>query len=156
MKLPSFPIEGGCQCRAVRYRITAPPLTVYNCYCKDCQRAGASTHTISMPVKRETFEVLSGEVMTYDRSADSGRVVRMCGCAHCGTKMWNEPLASSGLIVVKSGTLDDQNWAAPVGSIWTGSRPPWVEIDETQVNFAGQPPDRQPLYDAWARMLAQG
>ncbi len=156
MKLPSFPVEGGCQCRAVRYRVTAPPLSVYNCYCKDCQRASGGTHTISMPVKREHFEVIAGDAMTYDRAADSGRVVRMCGCAQCGTKMWNEPLSSTALIVVKSGTLDDQTWAAPVGSIWTASRPPWVEIDEAQVNFAGQPPDRQAINDAWARLVAQG
>jgi hypothetical protein len=156
MKLPAFPIEGGCQCRAVRYRITAPPLSVYSCYCKDCQRASGGTHTMSMPVGRETFEVLSGEVMTYDRSADSGRVVRMCGCARCGTKMWNEPQATTGMIVVKPGTLDDITWATPVGSIWAASRPPWVEIDETQVNFPGQPADRQPLYDAWAKRVAEG
>jgi hypothetical protein len=156
MKLPSFPVEGGCQCRAVRYRITAPPLTVYNCHCKDCQRASGSTHTISMFVKRENFEVLAGEVLTYDKTADSGRVVRMCACPKCGTKMWNEPQSSSAVIVVKSGTLDDQTWARPVGNIWTASRAPWVTIDESAVNFPGQPADRQPLYDAWARRVAEG
>ena len=26
MRLPQFPVEGGCQCGAVRYRIKAPPL----------------------------------------------------------------------------------------------------------------------------------
>jgi hypothetical protein len=70
--------------------------------------------------------------------------------------MWNEPQSSSAIVVVKSGTLDDQTWARPVGNIWTASRAPWVEIDESAVNFPGQPPDRQPLYDAWARRVAEG
>jgi hypothetical protein len=156
MKLPAFPVEGGCQCRAVRYRITAPPLGVYNCHCKDCQRSSGGTHTMSMPTRREHVVLLHGELTAFDKAADSGRVVRMLGCAKCGTKVWNEPLASTTMLVVKPGTLDDMSWAVPVGNIWTVSKAPWVEIDETLVNFPGQPPDRQPLYDAWDRAPAAG
>ncbi len=147
--LPAFPVEGGCQCGAVRYRITASPLTVYNCHCRDCQRASGGTHTMSMPILVEHFEHLSGALMEFDKSADSGRTVRMLGCAVCGTKLWNQPLASPAMLVVKPGTLDDPSWAVPIGNIWTGSALPWVAIDATQVNFPAQPPDRQPLYDAW-------
>jgi hypothetical protein len=43
----------------------------------------------------------------------------------------------------------------PVGNIWTDSRAPWIVIDETLVNFTGQPPDRQPLYDAWEAAIRQ-
>jgi hypothetical protein len=154
MGLPRFPVEGGCQCGAVRYRLTAPPLAVYNCHCRDCQRTSGATHEMSMPVRRETLEHLSGELFAYDKTAESGRIVRQLRCARCGTKVWNEPLASPGLLVVKAGTLDDMSWAVPVGNIWTASRAPWVVIDETLVNFPGQPPDRQPLYDAWSRATA--
>ena len=156
MKLPVFPVEGGCQCRAVRYRITASPLGVYNCHCKDCQRASGGTHTISAIMKREHVDHLGGELHDFDKAADSGRVVRMRGCVKCGTKVWNEPLAATAIVVVKAGTLDDMSWAEPIGNIWTASKAPWVAIDETQVNFPGQPPDRQPLFDAWARAVAAG
>lgn len=150
IELPAFPIEGGCQCGAVRYRITAAPLAVYNCHCRDCQRASGGTHTMSMPIARERVELLSGELAGYDKAADSGRTVRMLGCAVCGTKIWNEPLASSAMLVVKAGTLDDPSWAVPIGNIWTDSRLPWAEIDWSLTNFRRQPGDRQPLYDAWA------
>jgi hypothetical protein len=156
MKLPEFPVEGGCQCGAVRYRMTGAPLTVYNCHCKDCQRFSGGTHAMSMIVARDHIETLAGELATYDKTADSGRVARMHACAACGTKMWNEPLASPALLVLKPGTLDDMGWAAPVGNIWTASRAPWVPIDGGLVNFEGQPPDRQPLYDAFARAIAAG
>lgn len=152
--LPAFPVEGGCQCGAVRYRISASPLSVYNCHCRDCQRSSGGTHSISMPTRRDDFEHVTGAITTFDKSADSGRVVRMLGCANCGTKLWNEPLASPAMVVVKAGTLDDPGWAVPVGNIWTNSALPWVRIDETQVNFAGQPPDRQPLFDAWTKATA--
>lgn len=156
MQLPAFPVEGGCQCRAVRYRVTASPLTVYNCHCTDCHRMSGSTHSMSMIMRRGDVELLQGEFAAFDKAADSGRTVRMLGCARCGTKIWNEPLSFTDILVVKPGTLDDMSWAVPIGNIWTASRAPWVAIDETLVNFAGQPPTRQPLYDAWAKAVAEG
>jgi hypothetical protein len=138
----------------VRYRVTAPPLSVYNCHCLDCRRSSGGTHTMSMPVRRETVELLEGELTAFDKAADSGRVVRMLGCGRCGTKVWNEPLSFAAILVVKPGTLDDMDWAVPVGNIWTASKAPWVEIDPDLVNFEGQPPDRQPLYDAWERLTS--
>ena len=153
--LPAFPIEGGCLCGAVRYRLNAPPLAVYNCHCRDCQRLSGATNDMSMPIRRETFEHLEGDVVYFDKRADSGRTVRMFRCITCATRLWNEPLASPALLVVKPGTLDNMSWAKPIGNIWTQSRAPWVVIDETLVNFPGQPPDRQPLYDAWTAATAR-
>ena len=34
-------------------------------------------------------------------------------CARCGVRMWHEPLASTDLVFVAAGTLDDPNWAVP-------------------------------------------
>ncbi|MBP7002081.1 GFA family protein [Amaricoccus sp.] len=154
--LPDFPVEGGCQCGAVRYRLTAPPLSVYNCHCVDCRRGSGSTHEMSMPVRRDALRHLSGALAGFDKTAESGRVVRMQRCAVCGCKVWNEPLAFPELAVVKPGTLDDCSWAVPVGNIWTDHRLPWVAIDPRLVNFPRQPPDRRPLYDAWAAATRRG
>jgi len=156
MKLPAFPVEGGCQCGTARYQITAPPLGVYNCHCRDCQRSSGSTHTMSMPTRREHVVLLRGELVAYDKPADSGRIVRMMGCARCGTKLWNEPQSSPTMLVIKPGTLDDMSWAVPVGNIWTASKVPWVKIDASLVNFPGQPADRQPLFDAWSKAVGTG
>lgn len=38
-----FPLEGGCTCHQVRYRMTTRPLFVHCCHCRWCQReTGAS------------------------------------------------------------------------------------------------------------------
>lgn len=150
-KLPEFPVEGGCQCGAVRYRVTAAPATVYRCHCKDCQRLSGAAWSMSMVMAAERVELLTGTLVAYDKAADSGRVVRMLGCGACGIKVWNEPLAAPGTLILKPGTLDDSAWAVPVGNIWTDSALPWVEIDPEEVNFSGQPADRQPLIDAWTQ-----
>ena len=151
-KLPKFPVEGGCICGAVRYRLNAAPLGIYNCHCKDCQRSAGSAYSASMVVRREDFEVIAGETMTYDKRADSGRFVRQHTCPVCHTRLYNEPLASSDIYVVRPGTLDDSSWAAPAGNIWTASRAPWVEIDPALPNFTGQAGSREPLFAAWRAM----
>lgn len=153
--LPQFPLEGGCQCGDVRYRLLGEPLTAYLCHCRDCQRFGGSAFALSMAVARDRIELVSGTPQVYEKTAASGRAVRMLSCGRCGTKLWNEP-PGAPVAILRASTLDDPNWVRPVGNIWTGSRMPWVEIDPGQVNFSGQPPDRQPLYDAWATAVAAG
>jgi hypothetical protein len=44
--------------------------------------------------------------------------------------------------VVRAGTLDNMDWAEPVGNIW---------IDPKHANFPKQAVDRTPLFDAWTR-----
>lgn len=148
MSLPEFPVEGGCQCGAVRYRLVASPLTVYNCHCKDCQRFSGAAWSMSMIVRDADFELLSGELARYDRKADSGNVIAMHFCAHCHGWVWNAP-AQPGIKVARAGTLDNMDWAGPVGNIWTDSKAAWVDIDPALVNFAKGAADRTPLFDAW-------
>ena len=76
--------------------LKARPVVVYACHCKDCQRFSGTTHTLSMFVKADDVELITGELKGYDKAADSGRTVRMLGCTECGTKVWNEPLSFPG------------------------------------------------------------
>jgi hypothetical protein len=147
--LPEFPVEGGCICGAVRYRVTAPPLGVYNCHCKDCQRSAGSAFSASMIVRRADFTVTAGETLIFDKRADSGRIVRQHSCPTCHTRLFNEPATSADTIILRPGTLDDSSWAVPAGNIWTESRAPWVEIDWSLPHFPGQPQSREPLFEAW-------
>jgi hypothetical protein len=150
--LPVFPVAGGCQCGAVRYELAAPPLTVYNCHCKDCQRFSSGGYAMSMPIRRETLRHVRGDVVAYEKIAGSGRKAVMHACPVCGTKLWNEPLNAPDILILKPGTLDDMSWAEPVGNIWTVSRAPWIEIDPGLTNFEGQPVTRDLLYVAWDRI----
>ncbi len=153
--LPAFPVDGGCYCGAVRYRLTSRPLGVYRCHCKDCQRLSGAAWSMSMMVRKSTVEVTAGETATYRKTADSGRVVLMHACPHCGTKLWNEPLSAPDLLVLKPGTLDDASWAVPAGNIWTGSALPWSEIEAHFPSYPGQPASRDALYAAWDELVTE-
>jgi hypothetical protein len=152
-RLPSFPVEGGCLCGAIRFRLSAAPLGVYNCHCKDCQRTSGADYSASMIVRRADFTVLQGETIAFDKPADSGRTVRQHSCPVCSIRVFHEPLATPDFIVMRPGTLDDSRWARPIGNIWTDSRAPWVEIDPDVPNFPGQPPSREPLMVAWQKHM---
>jgi hypothetical protein len=148
--LPDFPVEGGCQCGRARYRLKASPLSVYNCHCKDCQRFSGAGWSMSMIVRNADFELLEGEIARYDRKAESGNVIAMNFCAHCHGWLWNDPPAAD-IKVVRAGTLDDIDWATPVGNIWTDSKAAWTHIDPAFVNFSRGALDRTPLFEAWIR-----
>lgn len=152
--LPEFPVEGGCQCGAVRYRLTRRPHAAYRCHCTDCRKFSGAAFGISMPTDRDSVELLRGEPAVYHKLADSGRVVQMFYCPHCLTRLWQHPHGDSTLAVLRAGTLDNLDWAVPVGNIWTRSKVAWVEIDPEEPAFEGQPPDRALLYGPWQARVA--
>ena len=121
MKLPQ---TGGCQCRAVRYEITAEPQLVYTCHCTDCQRLTGSAFSLGVVVPESGFRLSGAEPRQLTRMADSGRVNVRLVCPNCGT--WVCGLPRDGVQRVRAGTLDDTSWLRPTRHIWTRSKQPWV------------------------------
>ena len=106
---------------------------------------------MSMIVRDDDFEVLSGETQRYDRTADSGNVIAMHFCANCHTWLWNVPPAG-GIKVARAGSLDNMDWAEPVGDIWTDSKAAWARLDPAHISFPKAATDRTPLFEAWTRI----
>ena len=147
-----LPLSGGCQCGAVRYEIAAPPLTLYACHCRDCQRQTGAAFALSMVVPRDAIRITRGTPRKWQRpGADtaSGTPAGCLFCRDCGTRLYHLPSRAPELAVLKPGTLDDTGWLVPVGHIWTGSAQPWVEIPADTVNYARQPADFAALAAAW-------
>ncbi len=66
------PFDGGCQCGAVRYRITSEAVVVYACHCTICQTQSGSAFAMAMRVPAEDFHLTKGGLKSFDRNADSG------------------------------------------------------------------------------------
>ena len=129
----------------------ASPLTIYNCHCKDCQRFSGAAWSVSMIVRDADFELLSGQTVRYERKANSGNVIAMNFCARCHGWLWSSNPTLPGIKVARAGTLDNMDWAEPIGNIWTDSKAAWAKIDPELVNFPKQAVDRTPLFNAWTR-----
>jgi len=69
---------GGCQCGAVRFRLTATPSHVYCCHCSECRRQSASAFGISVIVPVDGVEVLRGTPRDWSRPTASGDTLA-CG-----------------------------------------------------------------------------
>ena len=148
--IPNPPYEGGCLCGAARYRVNARPLTMTACHCDACKKMSGGTNLFVMTVPRDSFEHLSGELLRFRRTADSGNQSDVVHCAVCGTRMWHEP-QSVPVATVAIGTLDDAGWAIPASEIWIKKASPAAIFHSDAARFHGQPP-RQAQLDAFAAL----
>ncbi len=132
-------ITGGCLCRAVRYRITAPPMVTRVCWCRVCQYLAAGNGTVNtcFPTNAVTIQ---GELSDFSLIAESGNVMHRRFCPRCGTPMFSAAESRPHLIFVRSGTLDDPEVARPSTTIWVSAAPSWACIDDNIPRVEKQPP----------------
>lgn len=135
-KLPAFPVEGGCACGAVRYKLMAAPPFVYTCHCTDCQKLTTSAFTLSAPVRRDTVQITKGKLKSWLRTTtETGRPTRQTVCANCGVRIYSEPPQAPDRLTLRLGTLDDTSWLRPAAAIWMQSAQPWVCIPDDMLTF---------------------
>lgn len=152
-------MDGGCQCRQFRYRISAEPLTFYACHCRDCQNQSGSAFGLSLWVNVDEFERTSGRLQFFRLTGDSGRSKYCSFCGQCGTRIFHsdhppEKPSDSGYLSLKAGTLDGDPKQAPVAHIWIRSAQPWVrQMLDTEGKmprcFDTEPDDESILTQLW-------
>ena len=129
-------MEGGCTCRNVRYRVTAPPLIVHCCHCRWCQRETGSAFVINAVVETSHLQV-TGETVEVDTPSFSGEGQKIVRCPTCHVALWSHyPGGGRTLAFVRVGTLDDPDTAPPDVHIYTASKQPWVRLPEGTRAFA--------------------
>ena len=132
-------ITGGCLCRRVRYVISAAPIAMRLCWCRDCQyfASGNATVNVVFPVDALRTE---GELRDFQSVAQSGNRMHRRFCPECGTHVFSTAESRPHLVIVRNGTLDDTSLLKPDATIWTASAPEWAWIDESIPRHVGQPP----------------
>lgn len=128
---------GGCQCGSVRYTLTAPPVRVVACHCKECQRQSGSAFGLSMIVPEGSLKV-TGETKTFTRIADSGNENTGVFCPTCGVRVYQIPGHIKGVLVLKPGTLDDTSCVRPSYFVWMKSAQGWVPVPDGVTTLQGQ------------------
>jgi hypothetical protein len=147
---------GQCQCGAVRYRLTGEPLTLFACHCTDCQHQSSSAFGMALWVRKADVELLSGEVKEWVRELPSGRRMACRFCPDCGTRLFHQVLGQEDVMSIKPGTLEDTHWLRPAGHIWTASRQPWVRLEESSLQYPGNPDNFEALLAAWHAQSVAG
>ncbi|WP_127520685.1 GFA family protein [Mesorhizobium sp. Z1-4] len=151
--LPTLPINGGCQCGAVRYSITGRPIVFYLCHCTECQRHTSSAFGESLRLRRKDLAV-EGGMSRFTRMSESGKRREGYFCPQCGVRIVHGT-AGSEQVNIKAGTLDDTSWLAPAGHIWTASKQKFVTIGDDEPCWDHQPDDGYAaLIARWDEMIA--
>jgi hypothetical protein len=122
-------LEGGCTCRAVRYRMTSKPLFTNCCHCRWCQRETGSAFAINAMIEAERVVLLQGEPEVVNTPSNSGKGQKISRCPTCRIALWsNYAGAGDAVRFVRVGTLDDPDRVPPDIHIFTSSKQPWVVI----------------------------
>jgi hypothetical protein len=124
-----FPLEGGCDCRAVRYRMTTRPLFVHCCHCRWCQRESGASFALNAMIESDRVEVIGREPELVHTPSNSGKGQKIARCPVCRIAVWsNYAGAGDALRFVRVGTLDDPDRLPPDIHIFTASKQPWVVL----------------------------
>lgn len=124
-----FPLEGGCDCGHVRYRIQTVPLFVHCCHCRWCQRETGTAFALNALIESERLVHLAAEPELADTPSASGRGQQIARCPRCRIALWSH-YAGAGPFVrfVRVGTLDLPDHLPPDIHIFTASKQPWVVL----------------------------
>lgn len=126
-----FPLDGGCDCRAVRYRLESAPLIVHCCHCRWCQRETGAAFALNAMIEADRVELLSGEPELVMTPSESGRGQKIWRCPTCRIAVWsNYGGAGEAVRFVRVGSLDEPDRLPPDIHIFTASKQPWVVLPE--------------------------
>jgi hypothetical protein len=96
------PLEGGCLCGAVRYRVTKAPLDSGYCHCRMCQKSSGAPLQASAEFPLDGFAVMRGEPKAYRSSASALRYF----CPDCGSQLTFRMAENPTYLSVNLPTLD--------------------------------------------------
>ena len=122
-----FTAEGGCTCRAVRYRMTSAPLFVHCCHCRWCQRETGSAFVLNAMIEADRVVLLSGAPDVVLTPTASGKGQKIARCPTCRVALWSNYAGGGDAIrFVRVGTLDEPDRLPPDVHIYTASKQRWV------------------------------
>jgi hypothetical protein len=123
---PQHPLEGGCLCGAVRFRITAPFISAGYCHCTHCQRRTGTGSSANGRVPQDGFELLSGRELVRAYQPPEGVAKLFCG--ECGSALFSGDPFADEEVAVRLGTLDGDPGIRPQHRQYLRSAVPWEEI----------------------------
>lgn len=128
---PPFPLEGGCDCHHVRYRMETAPLFVHCCHCRWCQRESGASFALNAMIEADRIRLLGGPPALVDTPSESGLGQKIARCPHCHVAVWSHYAGAGPLVsFVRVGTLDAPDHLPPDIHIFTLAKQPWVVLPQ--------------------------
>lgn len=120
---PALPIEGGCRCGQVRFRVDTAPMFTMACHCRGCQQMSGSAFSLNVAVPSAALTVVAGETVI---GGLHGAQIRHHHCDHCKSWLFTRIEPDPGFANVRVGALDDPTPFAPFIETWTDEALSWA------------------------------
>ncbi|MGA9421021.1 MAG: GFA family protein [Rhodanobacteraceae bacterium] len=122
-------LEGGCTCRAVRFRMTSAPMFVHCCHCTWCQRETGTAFALNALIESDRVVLIAGQPEVVMTPSNSGKGQKISRCPECRIAVWSTYAgAGDAFRFVRVGTLDEPDRCPPDIHIFTESKQRWVVI----------------------------
>jgi hypothetical protein len=124
---------GGCACGAIRYECNAEPIAMFNCLCRDCQRASGGPFTAVVYVPAKAFRITKGRPRYYNSSSEAMGHNKRAFCPECGSRLFGG-ITDEGCGISAS-SLDDPTLFRPQFHIFISDAQPWDHMDPKLPKF---------------------
>ncbi|HRK17619.1 MAG TPA: GFA family protein [Hyphomicrobiaceae bacterium] len=114
-------ITGGCQCGAVRYRLSADPQNAHVCHCRMCQKATGNYFAALARVALSDITWTRGAPSIFR----SSELVERGFCRNCGTPLTFR-YVNTDRINITLGSLDDPTAVPPIRQYGVEGRMPFM------------------------------
>ena len=121
-------IEGGCHCGQIAFTADIEPDHVEICHCTDCQILSGSAYRTVVPAKNGSFQLLTGQMKNYVKTAEDGSARVQTFCPECGTPIHSGPVeGETGFFGIRVGAIKQRDQLVPKEQIWARSAQPWTQ-----------------------------
>jgi hypothetical protein len=139
MNPPDFPLTGGCLCGAVRFELSALPITSGYCHCKRCQRRSGTAASPQARAAPGSFTLMQGEEQLRTWTPNGGFSKTFCSV--CGSSLWSQSPDDPEIRSVRLGVFDGDPGIRPSDRQHLASAAVWEPVpDDDLAHYDGPRP----------------
>ncbi len=131
---------GGCACGKVRYEISAEPVFMNHCQCRDCQHRSGTGHGSYITFADRSAVRLEGQATGWEVAGDSGNLKTHSFCPTCGSPVYLTFAAMPDLFTIHAASLDDPGRFQPQVITYRMRGHGWDQVDPALPAFDKMPP----------------
>lgn len=134
-------IDGSCLCGHITYEAEVNPEKITICHCTDCQTVSGSAFRMGAATPDKDFRLLSGELKTFVKTADSGTKRAQVFCPNCGTQIYSTSVEDGPKTLrLRIATARQRDDLPPKAQGWVRSAQAWLSDLDAIPKSDTQPP----------------
>ncbi len=125
-----------CRCGQLRAECVGEPVRISVCHCFACQKRTGSAFAAQARWPDAQITV-SGKSSSWERTADSGRMVTYRFCPNCGSTLAYAIEGTPGITAIPLGAFADPAFPPPRFSVYEHRKHDWTAVLGEDVEHSG-------------------